>query len=892
MRGRYQPACQRRASEVMAVLALLTSLVAIFWPRSAGAAVPTVPAGFTLEATPTGQAAYDLTGFVELPAGSGAITIAKCGKVTFVPTSGVPLELTRVPAVCVQDIGLVGIALPPDFAASHQVYTLYSYDGGNGHRYARLSHWTVDSATTPTRMMAEQDVPIGTIQEDGLSHGPGTVLFAPDGTLYFGLGDEAGFRSVDPNADRAQDPASPYGKILHIDTAGNGVPGNPFYDAAHPSSTQSRVFAMGMRNPFRFTIDPANGHLYIGDVGWNSWEEHDVGVPGSNFGWPCWEGTGHTGGYDTTAFCQAEYAANTRHDAPLYTYPHNGVGAAAVGGIFTGINSSYPNSYRGAYFVGDYARGTITVLRPDANDHLTAPVEAFASGAGGPVGFQLDPNSGDVVFADILSGNLYRIKYAPGNRAPVAVAAQDAAHSNPDQLTVAFDASGSYDLDGDRLTYSWNFGDGQTATGINPTHQYANATPVTVTLTVSDGHASGTATLTVAPANHPPQLTLSANQPSDHLFAVGESVSLSASANDTEDGDLTASIQWQELLLHCPTGGACHVHPGITGTGASFGDAFTDHGGDTRMVFTATVTDSSGAVARTDYTALPDVRTLSVRSRYPVTIDGFSASTWEAVAGEQVTIQTPPTQLSASFTDWSDGSTATTRTLTMPRADIALTANYVDAIDEKYAAFGGPSSILGNATGNETAIAGGSWRSYQRGGIYWSSATGAHEAHGGIHAKYVAVGGPATWGFPITDESAAPSGRYSRFQRLLIGWTSTDGAHTVANGDLTKYLQLGGPAAYGLPYLDERRTPDGRGSYQHFTPKSIYGRSIYYYPGLGSHEVHGGIRATWASLGWERSKLGYPISDEFSITGGRRSNFQHGYITWSASTAKTTVHYT
>jgi glucose/arabinose dehydrogenase len=875
----------------MAVLGLLTGVVAIGWPHSAGAA-PTLPAGFTLQATPTGQAAYDLTGFVELPTGDGAITIGKCGKVTFVPASGAPRQLVTVPAACIQDIGLVGIALPPDFAKTRQVYTAYSYNGGDGHRYARLSHWTVNSATAPTTMQAETEVPLGSIPEDVLSHGPGTVLFAPDGTLYVGLGDAASFTAVDLKAHRAQDLTSPYGKIFHIDAAGNGVPGNPFFDAAHPASTPSRIFAMGLRNPFRFTIDPANGHLYLGDVGWNSWEEHNVAVPGSNFGWPCYEGTGRTGGYDTTSACQSDYAANTRHDNPLYTYPHNGVGATAIGGIFTGVNSSYPASYRGAYFVGDYARGAISVLRPDAADRLTAPVEAFASGVGGPVDLQLDPDSGDVVFADIVSGNLYRIKYASGNRAPVAVAAQDAARSDPDHRTVAFDASGSYDLDGDPLTYTWDFGDGQKGTGINPTHQYASSSPTTVTLSVSDGRTTGTTTLSVAPANHPPQLTLSANQPPDHLFAVGDPVSLSAVATDTEDGSLTSSVKWQELLLHCPSGGPCHAHPGITGTGASFGDAFTDHGGDTRMVFTATVTDNDGAVVRADYTAMPDVHTLSVSSPYPVTIDGFTTWTWEAVAGEQVTIQVPAAQLSASFTGWSDGPTTLSRTLTMPRSDVTLTANYLDAIDAKYAAFGGPGSVLGTATSNETAIAGGSWRSYQRGGIYWSAATGAYEVQGGIHTKYRGVGGPASWGFPITDESAAPDGRYSRFEHLLIGWTPTYGAHTVANGDLTKYLQLGGPAAYGVPYIDERRTPDGRGSYQHFTPNSPTGRSIYYYPGIGSHEVHGGIRATWASLGWERSKLGYPTSDEFAITGGRRSNFQHGYITWSAATTKTTVHYT
>jgi glucose/arabinose dehydrogenase len=253
----------------------------------ASAAVPVLPAGFALESTPTGQAANLLTGFVELPTG-GAITIGKCGKVTFVPVAAPPRQLATVPASCAQDLGLVGVALPPDFSTSRRVYTLYSYLGSDGVRYARLSYWLLDNVTQPTTMTSEQVIPLGQVAEDGqgLSHGPGTVLFAPDGTIYLGLGDSASFFVVDAKSNRAQDPASPYGKIFHIDTAGNGVPGNPYYDPANPASWRSRVFAMGMRNPFRFTIHSATGRLFLGDVGWNSWEEQDVAVPGSNFGWP------------------------------------------------------------------------------------------------------------------------------------------------------------------------------------------------------------------------------------------------------------------------------------------------------------------------------------------------------------------------------------------------------------------------------------------------------------------------------------------------------------------------------------------------------------------------------------------------------------------------------
>ena len=89
---------------------------------TASAAVPVLPAGFALEPVATGQAENDLTGFVELPTG-GAITIGKCGKVTFVPVAAPPRQLATVPAACVQDIGLVGVALPPDFSTSRRVYT-------------------------------------------------------------------------------------------------------------------------------------------------------------------------------------------------------------------------------------------------------------------------------------------------------------------------------------------------------------------------------------------------------------------------------------------------------------------------------------------------------------------------------------------------------------------------------------------------------------------------------------------------------------------------------------------------------------------------------------------------------------------------------------------------
>jgi uncharacterized protein with LGFP repeats len=118
------------------------------------------------------------------------------------------------------------------------------------------------------------------------------------------------------------------------------------------------------------------------------------------------------------------------------------------------------------------------------------------------------------------------------------------------------------------------------------------------------------------------------------------------------------------------------------------------------------------------------------------------------------------------------------------------------------------------------------------------------------------------------------------------------GTHSVCGAILAKYEALGGPASFlGYPTTDETATPDGIGRYNHFSSTASSNNvdgSIYWTPSTGAWSIHGGIRAKWASLGWERSCLGYPVSDEFGINGGRQNNFQRGTITWSFATGQAT----
>jgi uncharacterized protein with LGFP repeats len=177
----------------------------------------------------------------------------------------------------------------------------------------------------------------------------------------------------------------------------------------------------------------------------------------------------------------------------------------------------------------------------------------------------------------------------------------------------------------------------------------------------------------------------------------------------------------------------------------------------------------------------------------------------------------------------------------------------------------------------------GFWQRFDRGWVYWTPATGAHAVYGAIFAKWAEL----RWeqgilGFPVSDELAHPDGRgrFNDFQFGTIYWTPTTGAHEIHGRIRDKWAQLGGTRSFlGYPLTDETTTPDGRGRYNHFE-----GGSIYWTPHTDAHEVYGAIRDKWASMGWERSPLGYPTSGEFSEGRFRRSNFERGYIRWSAAT--------
>jgi peptidoglycan/xylan/chitin deacetylase (PgdA/CDA1 family) len=210
-------------------------------------------------------------------------------------------------------------------------------------------------------------------------------------------------------------------------------------------------------------------------------------------------------------------------------------------------------------------------------------------------------------------------------------------------------------------------------------------------------------------------------------------------------------------------------------------------------------------------------------------------------------------------------------------------------IRDRYLAAGGGASAFGAATtGDLDATTGATavqW--FQRGRIYYSPASGTHYVWGGILTKYRSLGTvTSVLGFPLTDETAGPGGGwYNNFQNGSIYWLQATGAHLVKGGIRTKWLALGGGAGFlGYPRSDELAVTGGYAS-------QFQGGNVYWTRTTGAHEVHGGILTRYLSLGGTGSRLGPPVSDEYVVAVGRRSDFAHGAIVWNQTTHTITVTY-
>jgi glucose/arabinose dehydrogenase len=526
------------------------------------------------------------------------------------------------------DRGMLGMAVSPGFDVSGWLYLLLVVDVQNGRDSARLAYsrlirvrleYEADGdlvALPATREYLLGDTWSTGIPSCHLSHTIGSLRFLSDGSLVLTTGDNAHFDSTDaggqdPNcfgtgrtpldqdvgAYRSQYDDTLCGKVLRLDPdTGRGLDDNPYF-TGDPDDLLSRVWARGLRNPFRFTLVPGTGPreaILISDVGWETWEEINLSLGGENFGWPCFEGSLPQNSYqsaDVHGLCDG---VGAEHARPLLAWHHAENQAGFRGNCASGLclytGDRYPEIYRGRLFFCDYGKDWMRAAELDPAHGIESSI-AFGRELGGVVDMVSEPGTEDLVYAALGRG-VFRLRYA-GSRLPPAAVASATPAFGPGDLDVLLSAAGSSDPENQDLTYSWDLGDGTTSTERDVRVRYVGQSSFLARVTVTDTEGlSGTAEVRVTPNNTPPVIE-SLFAPADGaLFVADEPLRFGAKASDAEDG--TPAATWTLDLVHDH-----HTHPDwATGTGLR--PTFTPdaHGpGDNHFVVRLAVTDSRGLTA-------------------------------------------------------------------------------------------------------------------------------------------------------------------------------------------------------------------------------------------------------------------------------------------------------
>ncbi|MFW6695117.1 ThuA domain-containing protein [Streptomyces sp. MAR4 CNX-425] len=535
--------------------------------------------------------------------------------------------------------GLVGMELDPKFEKNGWIY-LYYAPAGSAEDVNRLSRFTLkDGTLDPASEKQLIDVPAyrdRTFPEPG--HTGGAVEFGPDGTLYLGTGDDVppnlspdwqGYAPIDwregqemlDAARTAGNTNDLRGKILRIKPKNNGtydIPkGNLFAEGRE--KTRPEIYAMGFRNPFRFTVDQETGYVHVSDYGPDrglpttergpeGLVEYNVIKQPGNFGWPFCHGdnqpyapynpdTGEVGAkFDCdnltnpspnntglTELPDVQMPEIWYGYGPSETFPEMGEGGSGPmsGPVYNydpdnPSETKFPEYFDGASFLYEWTRNYVKEIRFDKNEELLK-INDFLSTATftKPMDMTFGPDGSLYVLewgSSFGGGNsdsgLYRIDYRQGKRSPVAKATASVTNG-PVPLTVDFSSEGSDDADGDALTFEWDFdGDGTfDSTEAAPSHTYDTAGDFTAQLKVTDSTGeTGFANIPITAGNTAPEVTI--ETPVDgKLIEFGDQVPYKVTVTDPEDGEIDCS----KVFVNPALGHDDHEHsttdlPGCEGT--------------------------------------------------------------------------------------------------------------------------------------------------------------------------------------------------------------------------------------------------------------------------------------------------------------------------------------
>jgi glucose/arabinose dehydrogenase len=320
----------------------------------------------------------------------GGIRIFKLSKSKVVQAFKTMLEVHVNTA---SEQGMLGLAFHPAFAANKTIFI--SYNPINPNKYSRVAKWTVDKND-----IAQSETIILNFPQPFGNHKGGQIAFGADKYLYLGFGD--GGSGGDPQGN-GQNRQTFLGKILRLDinhatnSSEYSIPqDNPF---VNDPNTLPEIFALGLRNPWRFSFDNL-GRLIVADVGQNKWEEIDIVNKGANLGWNIKEGT-HC--YPPDSTCDSKGLTD-----PIYEYGRED-GASVIGGyVYNGKNTKLKNKY----IFGDFVSGRIWALdlpNPYVPNQSTAKIYALGRFKIAMSTFGRDA-AGNVYVADFNSGTIYRIE--------------------------------------------------------------------------------------------------------------------------------------------------------------------------------------------------------------------------------------------------------------------------------------------------------------------------------------------------------------------------------------------------------------------------------------------------------------------------------------------------
>ncbi|MEJ3745653.1 PQQ-dependent sugar dehydrogenase [Actinomycetes bacterium KLBMP 9797] len=540
--------------------------------------------------------------------------------------------------------GLQGVGVDPGFSSNRFIYLYYapplSTPGGdapaNGTDFSawngvnRLARFTLNADFSLN--MASQVTVLEVSTSRGMCcHVGGDIDFDAAGNLYLSTGDDSnpfdsgGYTPIDERTNRnpaydAQRSAGNTndlrGKVLRIKVNPDGtysIPSGNLFPSG-TAGTRPEIYAMGLRNPFRLSVDKPTGAVYVADYGPDAGTtsasrgpagqvEFNRITSAGNYGWPYCTGSNTTSEtYVDYVFPSGPSGNRFNCAAPVNNSPRNtgltnlpaarpawikyddcslaafGCGAESpMGGAvyrYDAANPSstkFPASLDGHYFAVEFGRRWIKTIDVNA-DGSAGQISDFPwrgtqiiDSAFGPDGTLYVLDYGTGWGHGDASSALYRIEHNPaGNQAPVARAsATPSSGSAP--LTVNFSSAGSSDPEGGALTFAWNFGDGSTSTAANPSHTFASNGQRTVTLTVTDPVGrTGIGTVVITVGNTAPTVTL--NTPIDGtLFNFGDNVPYTVTVSDPEDGTVDCDRVAMAYLL----GHDDHAHEITTGTGCS-----------------------------------------------------------------------------------------------------------------------------------------------------------------------------------------------------------------------------------------------------------------------------------------------------------------------------------